>query len=127
VKGKFFKLECFIFLLNEFWGIHQVNTAKPVGSACLCNALYRDTCNALHRYKKAWHKSIHRAIHFPRHFSSHRDIVTLWHRYTATSLHCDIATSLVDRKKNLTKLNAVVPRSDSMQQLQNIKKKQRRE
>jgi len=30
-----------------------VDTAKPVGSACLCNALYRDTCNALHRYKKA--------------------------------------------------------------------------
>ena len=32
---------------------YSINTAKPVGSACLCNALYRDTCNALHRYKKA--------------------------------------------------------------------------
>ncbi len=72
-------------------------TAKPVGSACLCNALYRDTCNALHRYKKAWHKSIHRATHFPRHFSSHRDIVTSRHRYIDrdidTSLHRDIVTS----------------------------------
>jgi len=28
-------------------------TAKPVGSACLCNALFRDTCKTLHRYKKA--------------------------------------------------------------------------
>jgi len=64
------------------------NTAKPGGSACLCNALYRDTCNALHRYKKAWHKSIHRAIHFPRHFLSHRDIDTL----IATSLHRDIVS-----------------------------------
>ena len=48
--------------------------AKPEGSAC------RDTCNALHRYKKAWHKSIHQAIHFLRHFSSHRDNDTLKHR-----------------------------------------------
>jgi len=30
-----------------------IDTAKPVGSACVCNALYRDTCNALHRHKKA--------------------------------------------------------------------------
>ena len=41
--------------------------------------------------------------------------------YIDASLHRDIDTSLVDRKKNLTKLNAVVPRSDSMQQIQNIK------
>jgi len=48
-------------------------------------------------------------------------------RHIATSIHHYIATSLVDRKKNLTKLNAVVPRSDSVQQIQNIKKKQGRE
>jgi len=42
--------------LNNFLKMNPfkfIYTAKPVGSACLCNALYRDTCNALHRYKKA--------------------------------------------------------------------------
>ena len=29
------------------------DTAKFLGSTCFCNALHRDTCNALHRYKKA--------------------------------------------------------------------------
>ncbi len=43
------------------------NTAKPEGMACLCNALYRDTCSA---------------------FSSQRD----FYRYIATSIHRYIET-----------------------------------
>lgn len=29
------------------------DTAKFLGSTCFCNALHRDTCNALYCYKKA--------------------------------------------------------------------------
>ncbi len=56
-----------------------------------------------------------------------RDINGYIERYIFRDIFRHIATSLVDRKKNLTKLNSVVPRSDSVQQIQNIKKKQRRE
>ena len=46
----FFSILCWIICIYFY---DFFNTAKPVGLACLCNALYHDTCNALHRYKKA--------------------------------------------------------------------------
>jgi hypothetical protein len=51
-----------------------------------------------------------------------KNINQLW-----TSSLTKTSKARIDRKKNLTKLNAAVPRSDLMQKIQNIKKKKRRE
>ena len=56
---------------------YSYNTEKnSVGSESLCNALYRDTYNALHRCKIAYD-----TILFPQHYLLHRDYVTSRHRY----------------------------------------------